>query len=156
MCFSLGVVSAELTKLSRYQKLNRRQQEERKKANTHVTEDTSNCLLKHPPGVAVSLPIAPVIKAKTQGKNIRQNCHHQDARAQEIAMFQGDKAKHQNCTIVHLLTDDELKTMNDKGTIVVHITLSIKLDKTKEKATFWSIINVSGKVNVFSGPCSQK
>jgi len=81
MSFSLGVVSAEQTKLSRYQKLKRRQCESRKKANTHVTEDTSNCHLKQPPGVAVLSMIAPVIKAKTQGKSIRQNFHHQDARA---------------------------------------------------------------------------
>jgi len=45
--------------------------------------------------------------------------------------------------------------MNDKGTIVVHITLPVKSDKTKEKATFWLIINVSGKVDVFPGLCKN-
>jgi len=111
--------------------------------------------LKHPPGVAVSLPIAPVIKAKTQGKNIRQNCHHQDARAQSMAMFQGNKAKHQNCTIVHLLTNDELNTMKDKGTIVIHITLPIKSNNTTEKSTFWLIVDVLGNIDVFSSPCKN-
>jgi len=149
------VVTAEWTKLSIYQKLNWRQCEERKKAKTHGTVDTSGCHLKQPPGVAVLSMIAPVVKAKTQGKNIRQNCHHQDARTQSMAMFWGDKAKYQNCTIVHLLTDNELNTMKDKGTIVIHITLPIKSNKPTEKATFWSIVDVSGNINVFSSPCKD-
>jgi len=45
-----------------------------------------------------------VVKPRTKGKIICQNRWHQDATAQEIAMFQGDKAKHQNSMIVHLLT----------------------------------------------------
>jgi len=97
-----------------------------------------------------------VAEPRTKGKNICQNCRHQDARAQEIAMFQGDKAKHQNSTIVHLLTHQELDLMKDKGSIIIHVTLPIKLAKTKGgKPIFWKIVNVSSQNNVFAGPCKH-
>jgi len=92
---------------------------------------------------------------QTEGKNICQNCRHQDARAQEIAMFQCDKAKHQNSTIVHLLTQQELDLMKDKGAIVVHVTMSIKLAEAKGKPIFWTIVNVSSQNNVFEGLCKK-
>ncbi len=96
-----------------------------------------------------------VAELRTKGKNICQNCQHQDARAQEITMFQGNKAKHQNSTIVHLLTHQELELMKDKGSIVVHVTLPIKSSKTKGKPIFWKIVNVSSQNNVFAGLCKQ-
>jgi len=96
-----------------------------------------------------------VAEPRTKGKNIHQNHWHQDARAQEITMFQGNKAKHQNSTIVHLLTHQELELMKDKGSIVVHVTLPIKSSKTKGKPIFWKIVNVSSQNNVFAGPCKQ-
>ncbi len=96
-----------------------------------------------------------VVKPKTKGKNICQNCQHQDARAQSMAMFQGDKAKYQNCTIVHLLTQKELDTMKDKGSIVIHITLLVKSAGTKEKAMFWLIVSISSQIDVFAGPCKN-
>jgi len=48
-----------------------------------------------------------------------------------MAMFQGNKAKHQNCTIVHLLTHDELDAMKEKGSIVIHVTLPIESSGAK-------------------------
>ncbi len=72
-----------------------------------------------------------------------------------MTMFQGDKAKHKNCTIVHLLTNNELDAMKDKGAIVVHISLLIKSTKTKKKAIFWSIVNISSKIDIFAGPCKD-
>jgi len=96
-----------------------------------------------------------VAEPRTKGKNIHQNCQHQDARAQEIAMFQDDKAKHQNCKMVHLLTHQELDSMKDKGSIVVHVTQPIKSSKTKGKPIFWKIVNVSSQNNVFAAPCKK-
>ncbi len=96
-----------------------------------------------------------VVKPNTKGKNIRQNRRHQDARAQSMAMFQGDKAKYPNCTIVHLLTQKELDTIKDKGLIVIHITLPVKSAETKEKAMFWLIVSISSQIDIFAGPCKN-
>jgi len=96
-----------------------------------------------------------VAKTGMQPKHICQNCHHQDARSQEITMFQGDIAKHQNSTIVHLLMQKELDAMKDKGAIIVHVTLPIKSYEGKVKLVFWKIHHVSSQDNVFAGPCKK-
>ena len=113
---------------------------------------------KHDIGVSQnSLPYmdGSVVKPKTKGKNICQNHWHQDARAQSMVMFQGDKAKHQNCTIVHLLAHDKLDAMKNKGAITIHVTLPIKSAGAKEKTTFWLIVNISSQINGFAGLCKN-
>jgi len=76
---------------------------------------------------------------KMRGKNICQNKQHQHARAQSVLMFQEDKAKHDNCTIIHLLTDKELDGMKNQGGVVVHVGQPYKLDQfgwNTRRATF--------------------
>jgi len=97
----------------------------------------------------------PVMKTRMQPKLIRQNCRHQDARSQEITMFQGDIVKHQNSTIVHLLMQEELDAMKEKGAIIVHVTLPIKSHEGKVKLVFWKIHHVSTQEDVFAGPCKK-
>ena len=175
--FSIGDGTSVMKKLSRYQKLNLRcwEQKQRWKVNGGSTIHGGDP--SHPLPVDVVLATeatndidavqqleqldsvettdGSVAEPRTKGKNICQNRRHQDARAQEIAMFQGDKVKHQNCTIVHLLTPQELDMMKDKGSIVVHVTQPIKSSNTKGNPVFWTIVNVSSQNNVFAALCKK-
>jgi len=93
------------------------------------------------------------IKPRTRGKNIHQNCQHQHARAQSIAaVFQRDKAKFENCTIASLLTNRELDAMKNQGAVVIHLGMPHKSTMNKERAIFWTIINVSSEGDIFTSP----
>ena len=114
--------------LSRYQKLNRKWRLKQKQS---------------------------VVKPRIQPKYIRQNIRHKHARSQDIAMFQGDIATQENCTIVHLLTQKELDEMKNKGGTVVHVTLPVKTYETKGNPVFWKIVHVASHDDIFAGPCRR-
>ncbi len=145
----IGAAVIETGVLSRYQKLNCRRrhqkQMERMLTNKGKNEQQTN----------LTCIESSAAKTRIQPKNIRQNHHHQDARLQEITIFQGDTAKHQNSTIVHLLTQKELDMMKEKGAVVVHVTLPVKSYEGKVKQVFWKILHVSSQDDVFAGPCRK-
>jgi len=145
----IGAAGSETGVLSRYQRLNRRRRDQKQKERMLTDKD------KNEQQTNLTCIESSVVKTRTQPKNIHQNRRHQDARSQEITMFQGDTAKHQNSTIVHLLMQQEFDTMKDKGVVVVHVTLPVKSYEGKVKQVFWKIVHVSSQDDVFAGLCRK-
>jgi len=54
-------------------------------------------------------------------KNVRRNGQNYEKHKFGISSLQGDKVKKEGCTIAHLLSNDELKSMKENGTVVVHV-----------------------------------
>jgi len=57
--------------------------------------------------------------------------------------LQGEKAKKEGCSIAHLLSDGELDSMKQNGTIVVHVTKPYypKLKTGKiAKEMYWTVV----------------
>jgi len=71
--------------------------------------------------------------------------------------LQGEKAKKQGCTIAHLLTNQEMEDLKQKGTVIVHVTKPYypKLKTGKiAKEIYWSVVG-SVLPEVFEGPFQQ-
>jgi len=147
--FSIGSAFNGTPKPSRYQWLNRKRRDCKRREGMIAKNDKIE-----QQGHATSVK-NPATRAGMQPKLLRQNRRHQDARAQEISMFQGEVAKHENSTIVHLLSQQELDAMKDKGAIVVHVTSPVKTHEGKVKLVFWEIQYVSTSEDIFGVPCKK-
>jgi len=66
--------------------------------------------------------IEPPPAKKLQPKVIRKNNRNYEKREFGISSSQGDKAKKQGCTIAHLLSNQELDNLREKGTVILHVT----------------------------------
>jgi len=78
-------------------------------------------------------------------KDVRRNAQNYEKCEFEISSLQGDKVKKEGCTIAHLLSNDELKSMNENGTVIVHV---MKLYYPNHgngkiaKEIYWTVVGV--------------
>jgi len=94
---------------------------------------------------------------KMQPKYIRKNNSNYEKQKFEIFSLQGDKAKKEGCSIAHLLSNGELESMKQNGTVVVHVTKlyypKLKTGKIA-KEIYWTVVG-SVLPEVSEGPIQQ-
>ena len=101
--------------------------------------------------------IEPPPPKKLQPKVIRKNNRKYKKWEFGISSLQGDKAKKQGCTIAHLLSNQELENLRQKGTVILHVTkpyYPILKSGKFAKEIYWSIIG-SISPQVFKEPFQQ-
>ncbi len=94
---------------------------------------------------------------KMQPKAIRKNARNYGKWKFEVSCSQGEKAKKEGCTIAHLLSNQEMENMKQKGTVVVYVTKpyypKLKTGKIR-KEIYWTVVG-SVLPEVFEGPIQQ-
>jgi len=82
-------------------------------------------------------------KKKMWSTDVRRNGRNYWKCEFEIHSLQGDMAKKIGCTIAHLLSNDELEVMKEKGTVVVHVTKPYYpkyRNGKKGKEIYWTVV----------------
>jgi len=78
-----------------------------------------------------------------QSKDLRRNNANQRARHVNVTFNQNEHAKHNQCTIAHVITEQQLNDMKEKGTHIIHVKQpqwNHHDKKNNDRGLFWTIV----------------